>query len=164
MGHHLSAVILKGCFDPEISESYDLQGIALGFDLTLFPMSHYYTACWAKTIGVSGQLPGRQPEKLIFLSDRIIAHLLIEITNSTAPLYAIIATNYFGGNGKQWALVYQGTDLADDSITQISSALQFLGVKQQSGMDEFDTVGLGKYRFLPGFLDKYIDLADHLGV
>ena len=57
MGHCISAVILRGDFDSEIAKSYDLLSIKLGFDLTMFPVDHYYTTCWAKTIGVSGELP-----------------------------------------------------------------------------------------------------------
>ena len=164
MGHCISAVILKGNFDPEISRFHDLLGIKLGFDLTMFPISHYYTACWAKIIGVSEQLPGIKPKNLIFPCDLVIAHLMSKISHQAQPLYAIIETDYFGGIGGQYALVYQGNCLVSEDITQINPALAFLGVKNQDGMDEFDTVGLVNYRAMPEYLDKYIDIADQLGV
>lgn len=164
MGHWISAVILRGDFDSEIAKSHDLLGVKLGFDLTMFPVSHYYTACWAKMSDVSGELPGKKPQNLIFPCDLVIAHLMMKITHQTEPVYAVIETEYFGGIGEQWALVYRGTCLANTSITQISPALQFLGVKHQNGMDEFDTVGLGNYRSMPEYLDKYVDLAEQLGV
>ena len=164
MPHCISAVILKGHFDSEVANFYDLLGVTLSFDLTMFPLDHYYTACWAKIINVSGQLPGSKPRNLIFPCDLVIAHLMMRITQTTEPVYAIIETNYFGGVGEQWALVYQGICLANDSITQISPALQFLGVKHQNEMDEFDTVSLGNYRSMPEYLDKYVAMAEQLGV
>ena len=164
MAHCISAVILKGHFDLEIAKFYDLLGINLSFDLTMFPIDHYYTACWAKIINVSGQLPGSKPRNLIFPCDLVIAHLMMRIAQTTEPVYAIIETDYFGGIGEQWALVYRGICLANDDITQISPALRFLGVKHQNGMDEFDTVGLANHRSMPRYLEKYVDLAERLGV
>jgi hypothetical protein len=165
MGHAIAAVILKGNFDSEIAKSYDLLGIRLGFELTMFPITHYYTACWRKILDVPGVLLGKQPDNLlIFPCELVVAHLIMKITNRAEPLYAVIETDYFGGIGDQWALVYRGKDLADNRIVQISPALRFLGVEPQNGMDEFDTVGLAKYRSMPEYLDKYIDIAEQLGV
>jgi hypothetical protein len=165
MPHAISAIILQGDFDSEVAKSYDLLSINLDFELTMFPITHYYTACWSKKIDVPGVLPGKQPfNLLIFPCQLVVAHLMIKITNRAEPLYAVIETDYFGGIGNQWALVYQGTYLVDENITQISPALKFLGVNHQNGLDEFDTIGLSKYRSMPEYLDKYIDIAEQLGV
>jgi hypothetical protein len=165
MPHSISAVILQGNFDLEVAKSYDLLGIKLNFDLTMFPITHYYTACWRKIIDVPGVLPGKQPfNLLIFPCELVVAHLMMKITNRSEPLYAVIETDYFGGIGEQWALVYKGTYLGDENITQISPALKFLGVDCQNGLDEFDTLGLSKYRSMPEYLDKYIDMSEQLGV
>jgi hypothetical protein len=166
MAHCISAVILKGYFDPEIAQSYDLLGIGLNFDLTMFPVDHYYTACWSKILNVSGTLPGKLPlqSMLMFPCDLVFATLIMKITHQEQPVYAVIETDYFGGAGDQWALVYRGACLASERITQISPALKFLGVKHQDGIDEFDTVGLGNYRSMPEYLDKYVDRAEQLGV
>lgn len=165
MPHAISAIILQGDLDPEIAKSYDLIGIGLDFELTMFPITHYYTACWRKKHDVTGVLPGENPfNLLIFPCELVVAHLMMKITDRAEPLYAAIETDYFGGIGNQWALVYRGTQLADRNINQISPALKFLGVKCQDGMDEFDTVGLAKYRSMPEYLDKYIDIAEQLGV
>lgn len=131
----------------------------------MFPITHYYTACWRKILDVSGVLPGKQPHNLLmFPCELVITSLMMKITDRAEPLYTVIETHYFGGIGDQWALVYCGDRLADDRITQISPALKFLGVQRQDGMDEFDTVGLSKYRSMPEYLDRYIDLAERLGV
>lgn len=43
-------------------------------------------------------------------------------------------------------------------------ALKYLGVEKGEHHDEFDAVGLGKYRSNPDYLEKYRDLADELGI
>ena len=163
MGHCISAVILKGDFDSEVANSYDLHGIELSSDLTMFLLDHYYTAFWGKMLDISGELPVNQPKSIVFPNDLVVADLMTKITNQAKPLYALIQTDYFGGVGEQWADVYQGNCLVRDKTTQINSALSFLGVKGQNGMDEFDTVGLGNYRSMPDDLDKYVDLVDQIG-
>ena len=66
---------------------------------------------------------------------------------------ASITTDYFGGPGNQSAKVFlnnkkilEQDDELDWKLKPINSALKLLGVEKKSGMDEFDTVGLGKYR------------------
>ncbi|MBE9028230.1 hypothetical protein IQ266_00485 [filamentous cyanobacterium LEGE 11480] len=165
MSHAITGVILKGRFSPEVVQSFDLRPIDLGFDLTLFAMTHYYTACWQAKLGLDAELPGEKPQDLIFLREMAIAHIMIAIAPDPAPMFAVIETDYFGGAGSQWALVYRGKQLADTHVTQISPALQILGIQCQEGLDEFDTVGLSQYRSLPlDHLDQYIDLADELGI
>jgi len=77
---------------------------------------------------------------------------------------AIILTDYFGGVGEQYANVFEADKNVDLSINTISKALHYLGVKKGNHYDEFDAVGLIKYRGNPDFLEKYRDLADELGV
>jgi hypothetical protein len=143
-----------------------LFGSALGFDLTLFPVDHYYTASWGKMLDVSGSLPSPKWGDLpcTFPHDCVIAHLMSLISNQAEPLYAVIATDYFGGMGDQWAAVYRGAHLASDTIIRISPALRYLGVVCRDTLDEFDTAGLDEHRRMPEYLDKYQDMADELGV
>jgi hypothetical protein len=80
--------------------------------------------------------------------------LAIEISRR-APV-AYIATAYFGGNGKQDALAWERGILRFSPTTPdydrpwphtpISQALRTIGVVADEGLDEFDTVGLGKHR------------------
>ncbi|MBV1909351.1 MAG: hypothetical protein KUG78_08510 [Kangiellaceae bacterium] len=73
--------------------------------------------------------------------------------------FAIICTDYFGGVGEQIAAVYQGdTQKFPPSEDGISNALKEIGVKRSLFKDEFDTIGLGKYRNWDGLFDKYEDL------
>jgi hypothetical protein len=87
------------------------------------------------------------------LSDELHA-LAIEISYDCPIAY--ISTCYFGGQGNQNALVWDKGNLlfspttqGYDQVwpnTQISQALRAIGVLAEEGMDEFDTVGLGKHR------------------
>lgn len=58
-----------------------------------------------------------------------------------------IETDYFGGFGKQLAKIYSNRNfifVLDEN--PINKALQYLDVKAEKGYDEFDTLGLGKFR------------------
>jgi hypothetical protein len=66
---------------------------------------------------------------------------------------ALITTDYFGGSGNQTAKVFLDNskildqdDEIDWKLNPINSALKLLGVEKKDGMDEFDTIGLGKIR------------------
>lgn len=68
---------------------------------------------------------------------------------SMSGALACVFTDYFGGQGVQGALVIKGGEfLYGPSVetNSINSALRRLGVVAEGGNDEFDTVGLGRYR------------------
>ena len=87
------------------------------------------------------------------LSDGLHA-LAIEISHDCPVAY--ISTCYFGWQGGQNALAWDKGSLRFSPTTQgydqvwpnspISQALRAIGVLAEEGMDEFDTVGLGKHR------------------
>jgi hypothetical protein len=87
------------------------------------------------------------------LSDGLHA-LAIEISHDSPVAY--ISTYYFGGRGGQDALVWDKGTLRFSPNAQgynqgwpnspISQALRMIGVVAEKGMDEFDTVGLGRHR------------------
>jgi hypothetical protein len=87
------------------------------------------------------------------LSDGLHA-LAIDISHDARVAY--VTTFYFGGQGKQDALVWDKGSLRFSPATpgydqgwpnsSISQALRLIGVAAEKGMDEFDTVGLGKHR------------------
>lgn len=169
MGHAISGVILNGTFDQEIASAYDLSPTRLTDTLTLFHLDHYFSACWSKMLGISAEALPDQPTHMIkgmvmFPCDRVLAHLMQRITHRDDPLFAVIETNYFGGMGTQHALVFQGIQSVPDPTKSVNSALRLLGVKADPNRDEFDTVGLGKHRSNPDFLEKYSTLAEELDV
>lgn len=163
MGHAICAVLLKGPFDAQLAERYDLFGIALAPEITMFHIDHYYTACWQKQLNVQGNLEG-VVDCAMFPSEAIVHILMAKVSGTLQPVFAVILTDYFGGVGQQWAQVYQGAAIVNPQIRSINQALAQLGVVARPGMDEFDTVGLSNYRSQPEYLEQYRDLADTLGV
>src|SRR5438477_6135646 len=101
MGHHISAVVLRGPFDEQRATNFDMKPIRLTAELTLFPLNARYTDHWTEKLGVSG-----------FVSDTPLLNSAVvhRIVNSIAenPLFAVIETDYAGGTGSQAAAVYRG--------------------------------------------------------
>lgn len=163
MGHHISAVLLSGSFDEERAKSFDMKPIRLSFQLTLFPLDARYTDYWSEKLGVSGFVSDHP-----LLNSRVIHHMVNSIAQD--PLFAVIETDYFGGTGSQAAVVYRGeievmahdwTEVrpAKYSFGPINRALRMLGVIKAKGRDEFETVGLDKYRDFYDLFDAYEDEA-----
>ena len=74
-------------------------------------------------------------------------------------MIADISTDYFGGMGNQSAklainnkVVYDENDEYNLSLRPINTVLEKMGVVKNEGMDEFDTIGLGKYRSNKDFI------------
>ncbi len=88
-----------------------------------------------------------------YLSDGL--HALAMDLSQKSPV-AYVSTYYFGGQGGQDALVWDKGTLRFSPTSPeygqswpnspISQALRMIGVVAEQGMDEFDTVGLGKHR------------------
>ena len=59
-------------------------------------------------------------------------------------------TDYFGGWGSQAAILYSGGSVeigpTKGDVGIINTALRELGATQESGMDEFDSIGLQRFR------------------
>lgn len=105
------------------------------------------------------RLTALQPGKYLegtYLSEGLQNALIIA---AGAGRLAYIETNYFGGTGSQAAAVFAaGAITVRASIPvgrepigrdgPINTALRALGVEASAGEDEFDTVGLGRFRDL----------------
>lgn len=164
MGHHLTAIILKGDYNKPLAETFDLLGITLSDGLTMFPIDHHFSACWQAKLQTTGELDLNGVDCVIFPRERALCELMTKISTAEIPVYAIILTDYFGGMGEQYANVYLKDRLADKNIKTINHALAYMGVKVKDGLDEFDTIGLSRHRSNPDYLEKYVDLADALGL
>lgn len=165
MGHSIQGLLVKEKYDQKKAEAYDLKGIDLGFGITFFPITHAYSAYWQKKMDLCGFLEGSSPKNVILPSEIVLYVLLKDITNTPNPLFALIATDYFGGVGSQWAYVYRGKTLVQPLIPNtINAALKFLGVTPQKNQDAFNTVGLQHHRHKPEYLEKYDDMAEASGV
>ncbi|MDX2007957.1 MAG: hypothetical protein SFU83_22170 [Meiothermus sp.] len=161
MAHHISGAIFNGTLEPSILERFDLSWQALPQGFYLLYFSGCYCEHWAAHLGLGGELelpPGIPPKDHYLLPhDRVIAHILREVSGQAEPLYALLVTDYFGGLGEQYAALYQGEQLRPLEDTWINTALRALGVQREADSDEFDTVHLGNFRSLPEALSFYRD-------
>jgi hypothetical protein len=143
MGHRISAVLLHSAYDDKIARAFGLRPITLTQGITLFPLHAGYCDDMSERLGIGGDVSDRPR-----LNDRVVHHLVRRI--APEPLFAVIETNYFGGAGTQAAAVYRGAEEvmapAASAFGPINEALRHLGVQASPGLDEFDTVGLGRFR------------------
>jgi hypothetical protein len=175
MGHNISAVVLRGPFDQKKALSFDLKPIPLTAELTLFPLDASYVDYCAEKLGI-----GQSLSDFPLLNTEPILHMICSIAK--APRFAVINTDYFGGRGSQAAVAYEGAaelmpaehaqfgicppglfqfahgDIAlAHQIGPINRALRLLGVIAKEGCDEFDTIGLGRFRDFYDLFDAYHD-------
>jgi hypothetical protein len=150
MGHQISAVLLKGPFDEQAARSFDLKTIWLGTEITMFPLDAAYCDFWSEKLGLTDS-----SSIAPILNCNAIRHMINAIANT--PLFAVVETDYFGGQGSQAAVVYHGCNevmppteasigSVPESVGPINTALRHLGVFARDGTDEFDTLGMSKYR------------------
>ncbi len=149
MSHAISAILLCGDFSLEVAESYDLKPIALSgkasptTKITLFPLTAQYVDHWAERLN--------NPENVaeVPMLNAKVVHDIVIATSAQAH-FAIMETDYFGGDGTQAAAVYRGrTEVmapTSGKIGPINAALKHLGVVTTTNSDEFDTLELHRFR------------------
>ena len=159
MGHHISAAVLHGPFDVDKAASFDLKPVALTATLTLFPLHAVYVDFWAEKLAVPGST-----DDLPLLNFAVVHHIMNAI--AADRLFALVETDYVGGAGSQSAAVYRGpTEIMSpegtaisrgpDSVGPINRALSLLGVTADGHHDEFDAVGLGRFRDFDDLFEQY---------
>jgi HEAT repeat protein len=67
------------------------------------------------------------------------------IRASRGTTVARVSADYFGGTGSQSATVWSDGEVVADNV-DVNAALRHLGVEKSGGQDEWDSVGLGKFR------------------
>jgi hypothetical protein len=166
MGHNISAILIKGDYSPTIAQKYDLWPVPMPFDLTLFWTHLYHTEYWQLRLGLAGflEVPTANTSSLLLPNHCVVAHFVATLTEHADPVFAVIWTDYFGGMGDQCGALYRGETLVTDERPDygtVNCALRGLGVPRQGDRDEFDTLGLDKYRSIPSdFLDLVHDYPD----
>lgn len=166
MGHHITALAIADSYDREVAAHYDLIERLSHGPLVLFPIDHYWSAYWqAKRGNIDGALglpPGMTSNLLP--TEGVVRTIARELTRRVAPRFAVIQSDYFGGPGEQWAVLFEGERSLLPPDASVNQALRELGVVRSAGNDEWDTIGLGDYRRNPDHLDKYVELCNQLGV
>lgn len=88
-----------------------------------------------------------------YLTTNVEKEVLQVIEDS--PL-AYIEAEYFGSNGGQRGIIWkenQRHSILSYSHEAINKVLQFLGVSAQKRRDEFDTIGLGRFREMEEWIE-----------
>jgi hypothetical protein len=89
-----------------------------------------------------------------FLSSKLLA-LLVEASREDAVAY--FETEYYGGLGDQGAVVAKDGKIISgpkEGDGSINSALQLLGVKKENAYDEYEAIGLGRFRSNEDWLNQ----------
>ena len=167
MGHHITALIVPDPFDSDAAKEWDVVAVPLRERLSLFHISHYYTAYWQARRGETALLDVPLDFSGLFPREGVVLSLAAALTRAAqrgeGPTFALVMTDYFGGVGDQWACAFLAGRQVP-GITYINQSLRQLGVTRAGELDEFDTVGLGQHRASPEYLERYVDLCDELGV
>jgi len=162
MGHAISAVVLRGEFDRQRADEFDLKPIATKYGVTIFPLDARFCDYWEAKLDVSGFVSDYP-----LLNCRVVHHMMQQI--APVAMFAVIQTDYHGGVGQQWAAVYQGDqELMPTTTTPggpvsigvsrrpINKALRLLGVRPWIS-DAFTAIGLHHYRDWDDLFEQHRD-------
>ena len=149
MGHQITALVAPAPVDSAAAREFDLAVFEYaGFAVVGLDAAHcdYWT-------GELGLKDGEYVGDLIVLNCSVTHFFASHLGMSR---YALINTNYFGGVGNQFAGTFErGKEVLPIVEGGINQALRNIGVRARSGMDEFDTIGLGRYRSFEQLFEKY---------
>jgi hypothetical protein len=150
MAHHIVALIAKGPINEAKAKSFDLpvfsenKYVVLGLDSA-------HSDFWSEKLG----FPYTSGDSVVSLDVPVIHHFAKEIGIEE---YALIETDYFGGVGEQFAIYYKNEKAIHSSTAKnsICIVLKALGVETlKNDYDEFETVGLHRYRTFEDYFAKY---------
>lgn len=127
MGHHITALLLKGNYQKEKAEKYDLFGIDLGCQITLFPIDHYYSACWQAKLQPLG-IPCLQAIQQVGYFKELSAAAFFSKEGQCSKEIAVVNTGllrifYVDEAGREWNKAFLQTDdflMANPNITEKS--------------------------------------------
>ena len=151
MGHHITALVAKLPIDEAAAADYDLPVFKEnGFAIVALNPSH--SDYWTEKL----DCPGVGSTQIIL--DCGVTHLFAKALFGDRP-YAIISTDYLGGNGDQRAAVYEGDVVVLEKTSKapgaINKALKRIGVKRGWFSDEFTALNLNQYRDFYHLFEKY---------
>jgi len=169
VGHHVCALAIVEPYDLQVATFYGLHERLAHDRLVLFPIDHYWSAYWqAKRGNIDGPLlgdgQGAADLPAIFPTEGVIRSIVCELTGRLGSPFAVILSEYFGGNGDQWAVAFERDVALIPPGASVNDALRALGVVATEGRDEWDTIGLGHYRSNPSHLERFEALCAELGV
>ena len=154
MGHIISAVVFVGDAEPVAVAKFDAKLVDCLDGFSLVALDEHYVDTWADRLNIHGTVADNP------IGNYRVVHHIANALSSGRP-FAIIETEYHGGQGSQAAAVYHGaTELmapVNAESDAINSALRDLGVVRSASLDEFDMFGLGHHRGWGDLFDDYWD-------
>lgn len=150
MAHQLKAIITKDHSLNEFANSYALHTpitFMHGFEMVALRDEDI---CRIFGVAAHEETLGNERISPVFIA------ALTELSKSMPFVY--IETEYFGGEGTQFAFVFRdGVQQRVKEIPEgspINDALAFMGLNTASGSkDAFDTLGLGRYRSVEAWIE-----------
>lgn len=147
MGHKINAVIGKIVDVSKIAEDWvHAKIIELPQDFGMVPMTAGLLENVSELMEISDGVYCSELDAL----DETVIDLLERYSFRTKLAY--IETDYFGGVGAQGGVLYEnGREVCPPRVGEgvINELLKELGAWHRPGSDEFDSLGLGKYRHVP---------------
>ncbi len=144
MGHYIQAIVGSRQVLESLQQCFGVSRVVeLNQGLFLLPLTEaFYDALpsAADTFAWRGEFHFR------FLDSKVVA-LLIDASKVDAVAY--VETEYFGGAGDQGAIVARGEKIIFEPTEgdgSINTALRLIGARKEAAHDEFDAIGLGRFR------------------
>jgi hypothetical protein len=144
MGHHIQAIIGSNHVLQSLRQRFGESRVAkLNQGLLLLPLTE---AFYDALPSASDAFTSNGEFHFRFLDSKVVA-LLID-ASKIGPV-AYVETEYFGGDGDQGAIVAHegkivfGPAAGDGSI---NAALRLIGAEKETSHDEFEAIGLGRFR------------------
>ena len=153
MGHHISGVVIPGEIDADLAAQFDARIVPLRKGFTAVALCAEYVDAWADRLNLHDDVAA-MPQ----FDSRVVRHIASTLAGDRP--FALIQTDYFGGQGRQWAAAYQGdTELmpvAEADAGPINSALKAIGVRPFL-TDAFTAVGLADHRDWDDLFEDFSD-------
>lgn len=152
MGHNIYAFIGKDCAIQKLSDSWiKARAIALKQGCSMVFLTDDLFDDFTELYGIDDELNCN--ELTLFTS--AVYGVMQEYSKNC--MLAYIETDYFGGIGTQAGVLFENGNVIIEPTTEeniINKILNNIGIYRENGKDEFDSIGLGKYR-------RYSDWSEH---
>lgn len=138
MGHYLTALITPLPIDEAKAAEMEL-AVVFESGMAIVPLVPESLDEWSRMLEEKYVPDGRS-----IIIDCSVTHRLATLLGLRS--YALVETEYFGGTGSQHASYFRDGVKELDEVS-INEVLRSMGVEKGADkFDEFDTIGLGKYR------------------
>lgn len=153
MGHRISAVVLSGDIDADLASQFDAKIVPLRKGFTAIALCGEYIDAWSDRLDIHDDVAAKP-----LFDSRVVRHIATTLSGDRP--FALVETDYFGGNGTQWAAAYCGdtelVPLKQADAGPINSALKTIGVRSFV-TDCFTAIGLGEHRDWDDLFEDYFD-------